>query len=60
MRYISRPREASKLSTSNKKLPDVLLGQAVVVKVSRNFASALVLKTVNTVSIGDKVATFSE
>jgi len=60
MLYISRPRRASNLSISDKKLPDVLLGQAVVVKVSRNFASALILKTVNTVSIGDKVATFSE
>ena len=58
--YISRPRSASNLNTSNKKLPDVLLGQAVVVKVSKNFASALILKTVNTVSVGDKVATFSE
>ena len=60
MLYISRPRDASQLSISNRKLPDVLLGQAVVIKVSKNFASALVLKTVSTVSIGDRVATFSE
>lgn len=60
MLYISRPRRASQFSTSNKKLPDVLLGQAVVIKATKNSASALILKTVNTVSVGDKVATFSE
>ncbi len=60
MLYISRARKSSTFSTSNKKLPDVLLGQAVVVKASKNTAAALILKTVNTVGIGDKVATFSE
>jgi LysM repeat protein len=60
MLYISRPRKASSFSDSDKKLPDVLLGQAVIVKASKSFASALILKTVDTVTIGDRVATFSE
>lgn len=58
--YISRPRRASNLSVSKEKLPDVLLGQAVVLKASKNYSTALILKTVNVVSVGDKVATFSE
>jgi len=58
--YISRPRKASDQSLTNLPLPDVLIGQAVVLSTSRDTSAALVLKTANTVFKGDRVATFSE
>jgi len=58
--YISRPRKASDVSLTDKPLPDILIGQAVVLTTSRETSAALVLKTANTIFKGDRVATFSE
>ncbi len=62
MLYISRPRKASKMSvaSSDVVLPDVLVGQAVVLSTTRNSAAALVLKSANSIFRGDRVATVSE
>lgn len=61
MLYISRPRKASQMSLAkNARLPDVLIGQAVVLTTTRNSSSALILKSANTIFRGDQVATFTE
>lgn len=58
--YISRPRKGSEQSLTDLPLPDVLIGQAVVLTTSRNTSSALILKSVHSIFTGDQVATFSE
>ncbi|PLX80453.1 MAG: hypothetical protein C0615_00825 [Desulfuromonas sp.] len=58
--YISRPRKASEQSLTNKPLPDVLVGQAVVLNTTRNTSAALILKSANSIFKGDRVATFAE
>ncbi len=61
MLYISRPRKASKMSLARKaKLPDVLIGQAVVLSTTKKTSAALILKSANSVFRGDQVATFAE
>jgi hypothetical protein len=60
--YISRPRKASELALQgqNIPLPDMLLGSAVVLKTHKHTASALVLKAVDPLYLGDKVFTTIE
>lgn len=60
--YISRPRKATEfaLQDKNLKLPDVLLGSAVVLETRAHTASALVLKSVNPMERGDQVTTVTE
>ena len=58
--YISRPRKASETSIADLKLPDVLIGEAVIVDVRDTTAAALILKSANTVSIGDSISTIVE
>ncbi len=61
MLYISRPRKASKVSLAkDARLPDVLVGQAVVLSTTKETSAALILKSVNSVFRGDQVATFTE
>lgn len=60
MLNISRPRKASEASLANLKLPDVLVGQAVVIKTSNNTSASLILKAVDTIFVGDRVSTLSE
>ncbi len=56
---ISRPRDASALSLTNKnlKLPDVLLGSALVIETHANTAAALVLKVTEQLYRGDRLTT---
>ena len=58
--YISRPRKASESSIAELKLPDVLIGEAVIVDVRDTTAAAVILKSINTVFIGDRITTISE
>ena len=60
MLYISRPRKLSEQSLTKLPLPDVLIGQAVVLTTTRDTSAALILKSANLVFKGDNVATFSE
>jgi len=62
MLNISRPRDVSALGLENKnlKLPDVLLGSAVVIETRPRTAAALVLKVTEPVYRGDQVATVME
>ncbi len=56
--YISRPRRATELALAkNVKLPDRLLGAAVVVEVRPGTATALVLKSADAIERGDRVFT---
>lgn len=59
---ISRPRDASALglNTSGLKLPDVLLGAAVVIETHPRTASALVLKIAEPLYRGDRMSTVME
>jgi len=57
---ISRPRKASEASLADLKLPDVLVGQAVVIKASDYTSASLVLKAADTIYVGDRVSTLSE
>lgn len=59
---ITRPRDASAsgLNTSGLKLPDVLLGAAVVIETHPHTASALVLKIAEPVYRGDRMSTVME
>lgn len=58
--YISRPRSGSEASISKLKLPDVLVGEAVIVEVKESTSAALILKAANTIKIGDRITTLSE
>jgi len=60
MLHISRPRKASEASLAKVKLPDILVGEGVVVKVSATTSTILVLKSVNTIALGDRVTTVGE
>jgi hypothetical protein len=60
MVYISRARNASISSISDAKLPDVLVGSGVVVEVTESTATILVLKSVNSIFIGDHVQTVTD
>lgn len=56
--YISRPRTVSSeiaKQAGDIKLPDAVLGAAVVIETSRNSASAIVIKSVDAMVIGDRV-----
>lgn len=56
--YISRPRTVSDeiaKQAGKVKLPDAVLGAAVVIEANRKSASALVIKSVDAMLIGDKV-----
>jgi len=57
MVYISRPRAATEYALHKKELvlPDRLLGAAVVVKVTPDTASALIVKSVAEIHAGDKI-----
>lgn len=59
MLYISRPRQATELGLQQEdiRLPDVLLGSAVVLDTRPHTASALVLKLADAVFRGDRVFT---
>lgn len=59
---ITRPRDASAmgLNTSGLKLPDVLLGAAVVIETHPRAASALVLKIAEPLYRGDRMSTVME
>jgi LysM repeat protein len=59
---ITRPRDASALglNTSGLKLPDVLLGAAVVIETHPRAASALVLKIAEPLYRGDRMSTVLE
>jgi len=59
---ITRPRDASAmgLNTSGLKLPDVLLGAAVVIETHPSTASALVLKIAEPLYRGDRMSTVME
>lgn len=58
---ISRPREASELAIKTKdfKAPEVLLGNAVVVKTEPTTAVALILKSAAPIYRGDRVSTMT-
>jgi hypothetical protein len=61
--HISRPREASRLADSSiqgLRLPDVLLGSAVVLETQPGTAAALVLKVVGPLYRGDRVSTVTQ
>lgn len=59
--YISRPREATKLALEDGvRLPDILLGSAVVVQTYPRTATALVLKSAESLYRGDRVYTVTE
>jgi hypothetical protein len=62
MLYITRPRDPSEsaLKHHDLPLPDALLGAAVVLNVRSRTASALVLKSVEPIRTGDRVATPAE
>ncbi len=54
---ISRPRTASKSSLTDLKLPDVLVGEGVIVDVRESTATILVLKSADSIFIGDRIST---
>lgn len=58
--YVSRPRGNSESNISKLKLPDVLVGQAVIVDVKENTSAAMILKAANTMKLGDRISTYSE
>ncbi len=58
--YISRPRKASETSIADLKLPDVLVGEAVILDVRENVSAALILKVVSNAFIGDRISTIGE
>lgn len=60
--YISRPRKPTRsaLQDEDLQLPDVLLGSAVVLETGTHTASALVLKSVDSLFRGDRVQTVTE
>lgn len=58
--YLSRPRKASETSIADLKLPDVLVGEAVILDVRETISAALILKVVNNAFIGDHITTISE
>jgi hypothetical protein len=59
MVYFSRPRETTHrvLPDHDVELPDQLLGAGVVLSVQPRTATALILKSVNPIYVGDRVAT---
>jgi len=59
--YISRPREATKLALEEGvKLPDILLGSAIVIQTYPRTATALVLKSSESLFRGDRISTVTE
>jgi len=60
--YLTRTRKPSELvvEKTDLKLPDVLLGSAVVLDTGQQTASALVIKTVGAIYLGDNVQTVIE
>jgi LysM repeat protein len=57
--YISRPREASAEIIKHAKkmqLPDVVLGAAIVIETKAKTTSALIIKAVNSIYIGDDIS----
>ena len=60
--YISRPRTVSDeiaKQAGDIKLPDAVLGAAVVIETKRNTASAIIIKSVDAMAIGDRVTLVS-
>ena len=56
--YISRPRTVSDEITKQAgemKLPDAVLGAAVVIEANRKSASAIIIKSVDAMVIGDQI-----
>jgi hypothetical protein len=60
--YISRQRKPSAfiVNKTDVSLPDVLLGAVVVLETTERTSSALVLKAVETLTLGDRVTTISQ
>jgi LysM repeat protein len=58
--HISRPRKASTASLADLKLPDILVGEGLVLSASAQSSAVLVLKAVDTIDVGDRVSTFME
>ncbi len=59
--YVSRPRKATEQAENpDLKLPDVLLGHAVVLETRPHTASALLLKSVGPIYRGDRISTFKD
>jgi LysM domain len=60
--YLTRSRKPSELirEQTDLKLPDVLLGSAVVLETKQRTASALVIKAVEAIYLGDNVQTVTE
>lgn len=60
--YISRPRKGTELALQDRdlQLPDVLLGSAVVLETRSHTATALVLKSADSLFRGDRVFTVTE
>jgi hypothetical protein len=56
---ISRPRNASESSVADLKLPDVLVGQAIVTDVKESTSTLLVLKAADSIYIGDRITTIT-
>ena len=56
---ISRPRDASESSISDLKLPDVMVGQAVITDVKESTATILILKSVGSIYVGDRITTIT-
>jgi hypothetical protein len=57
MVHISRPRGGTISSISDLKLPDVLIGEGVIVDVAKSTATILVLKSADSIFIGDHIST---
>jgi hypothetical protein len=56
---ISRPRTGSNSSLTKLKLPDVLVGEGVIVDVRDSTATILVLKSADSIFIGDRISTIT-
>jgi hypothetical protein len=56
---ISRPRSGSISSLTKLKLPDVLVGEGVIVGVRDSTATILVLKSADSIFIGDRISTIT-
>jgi hypothetical protein len=62
MLYISRPRHASELGLQGEdvQLPEILLGNALVLETKSKTASVLILKSAGPIHAGDRVSTMTE
>jgi len=57
---ISRPRKTSDASIADLKLPDVLIGVAVIVDFRETTSTLLVLKAVDNIFVGDRITTITD